>query len=676
VRKEKLISVTDETGYKTKGGMKMKSGKKREKKSLKKRNCRGKIKTNNLDKKKPDNRYAYKDSWMFKKIADDANYGTTLTDLEGNILYINKYCLKIHGYEGKREEVKNISTFHTEDQMKYVRKLYAKLVKNGKFNAKEIWHVKKDGTAFPMLVNGTVIYDESNNPYCISFTAIDISDRKRIETLFSSFFALNPVPIVISSYPESRLLNANEAFFRLTGYPAEKIIGLDIKKLNLLVNTSERNEIMKYLESHDSITNRETKIFDSTGSIKTLLFSTKKLKFHNETVLITAVLDTTELKKAENLIKSEKKFRELAEFLPNCIFETDLEGYINYMNIAGLKLFDFSKGIFEEKIKIFDLISDKDKERFKDRFIKLLRGGESMSEEFKGKKKDGSLFPITIHSSAIKKNDWTSSEGVRGLLYDLSHQKKIDEEKQVLQRQLLHADRLSTIGQLAAGIAHEINEPLSSILGFAQLAKKHELIPEEVTDDLEKIINASLHARTIIKHLLTFAKQVSPQKSLINLNRLVNDSLCFLENRCRKNDISISRALSSDLPEFVADPTQINQLLVNLVVNAINAMIPGGGQLIIKTYLDGKRITLVVEDSGEGMDKDTLEKIFNPFFTTGRAGEGTGLGLSVVHGIVNSHNGSIKVYSHPGRGTKFEIRLPVLTEKGLKEYRNETTTRY
>ena len=244
--------------------------------------------------------------------------------------------------------------------------------------------------------------------------------------------------------------------------------------------------------------------------------------------------------------------------------------------------------------------------------------------------------------------------------------KESEEEKSALQHQLIHADRLATIGQLAAGVAHELNEPLGSILGFAQLAKKCPNLPEQAEQDTEKIITASLYAREVIKKLMVFARQVPARTVQVSLNQVVEDGLYFLEARCVKGGIAVVRELAPDLPEITADPAQLKQVLVNLVVNATHAM-PDGGTLTVSTCAINSFVVLGVEDTGSGMSEAVLEKAFLPFFTTKDVNEGTGLGLAVVHGIVTSHGGSIDVESKPGQGARFEIRLPILGPQESQE---------
>jgi signal transduction histidine kinase len=249
---------------------------------------------------------------------------------------------------------------------------------------------------------------------------------------------------------------------------------------------------------------------------------------------------------------------------------------------------------------------------------------------------------------------------------NIIERKQMEEEKSILQDQLMHADRLATIGQLAAGVAHELNEPLSNILGFSQLIKKCPGLPDQAQQDIEKTIIASLHAREIVKKLMLFARRMPPHKIQVNLNQLVEEGLYFLESRCTKEGIELVQALSPDLPEIIADPAQLTQVLVNLTVNAVQAM-PQGGKLTVSTYVKEGYISLVVEDNGTGMSEEVKKNIFIPFFTTKDVHQGTGLGLPVVHGIVSSHGGSIKVESQLGSGSRFEVKLPLTGAPDVEE---------
>lgn len=233
----------------------------------------------------------------------------------------------------------------------------------------------------------------------------------------------------------------------------------------------------------------------------------------------------------------------------------------------------------------------------------------------------------------------------------------IEADKEDLKIQLQHADRLAFVGELSAGIAHELNEPLARILGFGQLLKKADNLNKQQVEDIDRIVKASLYTREIIKKLMIFSRQIPRQITKVNLNNIVQSILYFIDMRYQSRGITIRQNLDQDLSDIDADEVQVSQVLVNLITNAIHAM-PDGGEVTITTKDKGKNVSLMVKDTGHGMAKEVKEKIFEPFFTTKPIGQGTGLGLSVVQGIIDSHHGKIQVSSSLKKGSVFEITLP------------------
>ena len=244
----------------------------------------------------------------------------------------------------------------------------------------------------------------------------------------------------------------------------------------------------------------------------------------------------------------------------------------------------------------------------------------------------------------------------------LVERRMIEEERVRLQEQLRHADRLATIGQMAAGVVHELNEPLASILGFAQLCRKHPNLPAPAAADLDKIVGATLHAREVVKKLMFFARERPPVHERVEPAQIIEEGVAFVEARAMKAGIQILRRVEPALPEVFGDPNQLIQVIVNLAVNAIQAM-PRGGRLTVGASAEGDAVALVVEDDGDGMPPAVLERIFDPFFTTKGVGEGTGLGLAVVHGIVTAHGGTIRARSEVGKGSRFEALFPIAASR-------------
>lgn len=232
-----------------------------------------------------------------------------------------------------------------------------------------------------------------------------------------------------------------------------------------------------------------------------------------------------------------------------------------------------------------------------------------------------------------------------------------ESKRQRLEEQLRHADRLATVGQLSAGVAHELNEPLGAILGFAQLLQKQAGLSEQAIRDLKQIVDAALHGRDIIRQLMIFSRQSTSECRAMDLNAAVGEALSLIRPRCASARVTLRSSLSREPLEIVADAAQVRQVVVNLAVNAIQAM-PGGGTLTVVTRANEAGAEIVVRDTGVGMSEAVQRRLFSPFFTTKDVGEGTGLGLSVVHGIVTAHGGTIRVDSRVGEGTTFVVFWP------------------
>lgn len=253
----------------------------------------------------------------------------------------------------------------------------------------------------------------------------------------------------------------------------------------------------------------------------------------------------------------------------------------------------------------------------------------------------------------------------RALLSAVAHQIGVfvasveaEQRRTDIEATLRHADRLATIGQLAAGVAHELNEPLGNVLGFAQLALRVAGVPPQVRTDLGRIADAALHGREIIRKLLMFARQAPASKQPTAINAVVEEAMFLLEAGCENPGIRFVRELGANLPEIAADPVQVRQVVTNLVINAMQA-ISDAGTITVRTAAKDAAVVLSVSDTGSGMTPEVLRRAFDPFFTTKDVGQGTGLGLAVVQGIVAGHGGSIEVESEPSCGSHFRVRLPI-----------------
>ncbi len=258
---------------------------------------------------------------------------------------------------------------------------------------------------------------------------------------------------------------------------------------------------------------------------------------------------------------------------------------------------------------------------------------------------------VTAHS------DGPAEDGlvrIDALIRDVSERKKLDDQTRDLYHQLLQAEKLAALGQTISGVAHELNNPLATILTWAERLSQRP--PSEIDDKtrrgLETILSESERAARIVRNLLTFARKRQSTRTLIDLNRVVRDTLSLRSYEQRVSNIVIVDALAFGLPQVFADAHQVQQVLLNLVINAEQAMLGanGRGTLVVRSWhdMDREAVVLEINDDGPGIPEDVQKKIFDPFFTTKEVGKGTGLGLTVAYAIIQEHNGRIRIASKPG----------------------------
>jgi len=252
---------------------------------------------------------------------------------------------------------------------------------------------------------------------------------------------------------------------------------------------------------------------------------------------------------------------------------------------------------------------------------------------------------------------------IEALVRDVSERKKLDDETRDIYHQLLQAEKMAALGQTVSGVAHELNNPLATILSYAERLMQRTTLEEPVRRGLETILSESERAARIVRNLLTFARKRQTTRAMVDVNQVVRETLALRAYEQHVTNVTVIDALAAGLPNVFADGHQVQQVLLNLVINAEQAMLSanGRGTLVVRTWHDADQESVVLEinDDGPGIPDELQPKIFDPFFTTKEVGQGTGLGLTVAYAIVQEHGGRIRLESRPGAGASFYVELPV-----------------
>jgi PAS domain S-box-containing protein len=396
--------------------------------------------------------------------------------------------------------------------------------------------------------------------------------------------------------------------------------------------------------------------------------------------------DITERKQAEEALRtSQERFRQLFDEAPIGYHEVDSEGRITRVNRTESEMLGYT---VEEMLgqPAWNFIVEEEESR---KAVAAKLAGVVLP--FKGlertyRRKDGTTFPVSIEDLLLRDSEGRTI-GIRSTVQDITERKRAEQEMVTLQEQLRQSQKMEAIGQLAGGIAHDFNNLLTIIKGYSQLSLMGLKEGNALKVNIEQIEKAANRAAELTSRILAFSRHQMMEMKVLNLNTIVKNLNEMLHRMIGEN-IELMTHLREDLRRVKTDHGQIEQVIMNLAVNAKDAM-PHGGKLTIETAnvdLDeeyarnhvavtpGRYVMLAVSDTGVGMTPEIKEKVFEPFFTTKKKGEGTGLGLSTVYGIVKQSSGNIWVYSEPGKGTTFKIYLPCVDEP-LDEIRKEGVVR-
>jgi signal transduction histidine kinase len=290
--------------------------------------------------------------------------------------------------------------------------------------------------------------------------------------------------------------------------------------------------------------------------------------------------------------------------------------------------------------------------------------GEQEVHEFRVIAKDGGEIWVSGIGTRI---EYGGKLAVLSSIRDITERKRAEEQRKRMEEQLRLASRLAAVGELAAGVGHELNNPIAAIQGFAQFLAARKDLDETTRKDLDTIYRESQRAAKITRNLLSFARRHEPEKHLISINEAIEKTLELQAHPMKVNNIELVVELAPDLPKTLADFHQMQQVFINIINNAEQAMVEahGKGRLVVKTQMVGSMIRISFADNGPGVSEENIKRIFDPFFTTKEVGKGTGLGLSICYGLVEAHGGRIYARSKLGQGATFVVEIPIVFEDRL-----------
>ena len=607
----------------------------------------------------------------FRGIAERSFDAIVSLDLEGRVTYASPAVERMFGYRPEEMIQKRFHSFVPDSEIPKALEMIAgmKSVQN-----LQMEFVRKDGALCTVEANASPILRDGK---VVGYQAAyrDITERKEAEEALrgSEERYRTILEEMGDGYFEGTLAGkytfVNDSMCRITGYSKEEMLGMDYR---ILTHQDDVGRVYKvYQEMYRTGRPLErffVELIRKDGRRRFCEVSASLLRNRaGEVIGFRGVhRDVTERKEAEEALRrSEEKYRTILEDMEDSYFEVDLAGNLTFANDSTCRSLGYPR---EEMVgmRYRDFTSEEDSAAVYQAFNQVYRTGQPVRDiSWTVVRKDGtrgiaeaSVFPL--------RDDEGEIIGFRGIGRDIT-------ERRAVQQQLLMSSKLASIGELASGVAHELNNPLTGIMGYAQLLTAKQNVPQDVKVDLDRIYGESQRAAKIVQNLLSFARRRKPEKSYFDVNELVQRVLELRDYELRTSNIGVYVDLAADLPWTMADYHQIQQVLLNIIINSEQAVgeVKRRGKIRVTTGMKEGCIRISVADNGPGIPAEQVGKVFDPFFTTKEVGSGTGLGLRVCHGIITAHGGNIYLESQKGRGTTFTVELPLVreTEAVIEEIR-------
>jgi len=612
----------------------------------------------------------------YRLIAENASDCIWTTDLELRFTYISPAITRLRGFTVEEAMAQTVDQVLTPASLAQA----LEQLREGLSSAETVnpilttlWEeYRKDGSTIWVESELSLIRDAEGRPVEVLGVSRDVTARKRAEDAlreseerFRTMVDMAPDAIFIAD-ASGRLVEANHTAAHQLGIPRSQLVG---KRLLDLVAPAALAHVWAKLQGLTAEGTLESLHLRSDGQEVPVELAVRRISFRGEPAVLAIARDIAARKRAEvALIESERRFRELADLLPQTVFEADQAGRFTFANQHGLEAFGYRREELEG-LGIAAVIAPEDHARVVE-WLRSPRRSNSGGTEYLMRRRDGTTFPVVAHADRIVREGRVL--GVRGVLVDISRIKQAAQALRESEERLQQSQKMEAVGRLAGGVAHDFNNILTSLIGYTEMLLGQLHADDPLYADLLEVRRAGERAASITSQLLAFSRKQLIAPRVIDLNEVVAGATRMLQ-RLIGEDIELSFQPAPELGRVKADPSQLEQVLVNLAVNARDAM-PDGGRLQIETaevQLDeaacagrdgvtpGRYVRLSAIDGGRGISADILPHIFEPFFTT-KEGKGTGLGLSTVYGIVKQNGGFITVASEPGAGASFHVHLPRL----------------
>jgi PAS domain S-box-containing protein len=605
----------------------------------------------------------------YRNVAETATDAIITTDEQGVITFVNRAAEKVFGWASAHLFGLKL-TMLIPGYLRHVQEASLKNYVATGNRQLEYWEpinlsgLRKGGNEIPVELS--VSRFTKNDSHVFTCIIRDITEREagRASLLRLAAIVESSSDAIIGYALDGTVTTWNPGAERLFGYTAAEAIG---RSFTIVVPEDRASRALRILEEtgrEDSATRYETVRLNKNGTRIDVSMTVSPIRDSAGKVIGASSIarDIGEQKRAdENLRSSEERYRDIVENAHDIIYSHDLLG--NYISIN--KAYEQITGYSREEALTMNLaqtVAPESLEKAREMIARKLDGESVTAYDLNIIGKDGRRIAVEVNSKLVLQDG--APVGVLGIARDVTARKQLED-------QLRHSQKMEAIGQLAGGIAHDFNNLLTAIIGYSELSMKPLRAADPLLNNLQEIKKAGDRAASLTRQLLAFSRKQVLQPKVLDLNAVVSDLETMLR-RLIGEDLELSTVLDPKVGAIKVDPGQIEQIILNLAVNARDAM-PRGGTLTIETknvFLDdqyakthvavtpGPFVMLAVSDSGTGIDPQTRSHIFEPFFTTKEVGKGTGLGLSTVYGIVKQSGGNVLVHSEVGLGTTFKIYLP------------------